>query len=439
MELRPYQRALVEECSALFRAGWSTVCLQSGTGSGKTHTASAVIERVIARGQRCVFLAHLDSLIEDTHERLAAMGVPCGFIQAGRPSDPTAPVQVASIQTLLSRGDRPPAHLLIPDECHRTLAAGYRDLIEAYPGSAILGLTATPQRGDGRPLGKASGGIFEKLVPGPSNRWLTENGFLVPCDVLAPDGYASALAVAPVDAYMKFTPFQRGIFFCANHAHADEVFGELVARGVECALIVADTPREERRRLRAEFAAGRVRAIVGVSVFLEGWDVPSIEVVVLGRAFGVCAAYLQGIGRGLRPSPDTGKTRCTVLDLRGAFALHGLPDEDRVWSLEGRAVRRAETTTAIARCKHCLAVFRPQTRCPRCGAEMRGEPKLPRVLSRAEKLANVSKLPQSERDRRYLDALTRRAFRIGFRKSAALAWARARFVEKFHREPECVG
>jgi superfamily II DNA or RNA helicase len=196
-------------------------------------------------------------------------------------------------------------------------------------------------------------------------------------------------------------------------------------------------PALERARVRAELEDGTVQALVGVAVFLEGWDVPAVEVVILARAFTVHGGYLQAIGRGLRPSPPTGKTRCTVLDLRGAFNLHGLPDEDLVWSLEGKAVRRAEKMTALARCKECLAVFRPAACCPRCGVTTVGAPRIPRVLTRAEKAANVSGLPQSERDRRYFGALVSRAYRIGLPTGRAQAWALAKFRAKWKREPEC--
>lgn len=435
---REYQTDMVDQVIAYFRAGIGAVCMQVGTGAGKTATASFILERLVARKQRGLFIAHLDTLVEDTHARLVAAGVHAGFVQAGRPSDPTAPVQVASLQTLLARGERPPAHLLIPDECHRVLSAGYRGLLEAYPDSAILGLTATPQRGDGKPLGKLSGGVFERLVCGPSNRWLTDRGYLVPVDVISPPRFSErGLVDDPVDSYRRLTPGQRAIFFASNVAHAEALRRKLEEAGVPCALIVGDTPRAERRRLRFALESGELLALVGVAVFLEGWDVPSIETIVLARAFTVCGGWLQAIGRGLRPSPATGKTRLLVHDLRGAFNLHGLPDEDRVWSLEGKAVRRAETMTAIGRCKDCFAVFRPVSRCPRCGAPTRGEPKIPRVLTRAEKAANVSKLPPSERDRRYLEQLTRAAYRLGYQNRAATAWALSQFRKRWNREPEC--
>jgi superfamily II DNA or RNA helicase len=427
--LRPYQRELVDEVRSALRASRS-VLLQSGTGSGKTATAAEILRMVTARGRRSLFLAHLDSLIEDTHARLVAAGINAGFVQAGRPRDPAAPVQVASLATLHIRGERPPADVVIFDEAHRAASASVRGILEAYPGAFLLGLTATPQRGDGRPLGD----VFQKLVCGPSNGWLTEQGFIVPCEVLAPGGYRDGLADDPVKAYVRHTPGRRAIVFAANKAHADGIVDTFTATGISADLVVGETTRDRRRVIRERLRSGELQVLVGVAVFLEGWDCPEVEVVILARPFGTTGAFLQAIGRGLRPAP--GKIRCTVIDLRGAVYLHGLPDEDRVWSLDGKAVRRAETIMALARCTECLAVFRPARSCPRCGASCTTATKTPRVLSHAEKLARFDALPEVERDRRYLARLQKIAeTRMRMSPSRAAQWARSRFERQFRRLP----
>lgn len=430
--LRPYQEELVAQISAAFRRGCASVLLQLGTGGGKTATASRILARAVERGYRCAFFAHLDSLIEDTAERLIAAGVRAGFVQAGRPSDPEAPVQVCSLKTLHVRGVRPPANLVVFDEAHRVMGASAREILDAYPNSALLGLTATPQRGDGKPLGD----VFDELVVGPSNRWLTEQGFLVPCEIFAPGGYREdALAADPVKTYQKHGRGRRAIVFSANKAHARALVADYAAAGYRTDVVLGETSRERRRALRAALVSGELQVLVGVDVFIEGWDVPEIEDVVLARTFGVTGAFLQAIGRGLRPSPATGKTHCRVIDLRGAVYLHGLPDEERVWSLKGKAVRRAERLTALMRCPDCLAIFRPAKTCPRCGASCRAAPKIPRVLSRPEKLERFSALPQVVRDHRYVERLEFIArTRMRMSDKQATDWARRQFAKRFGRE-----
>lgn len=404
MTPRPYQQALIDEVIATFRSGIRTAVLQSGTGSGKTHTAAAIIEYAVSRGHRVLFLAHLDDLIGDTHARLTAAGVSAGFIQAGRPSAPALPVQVASLQTLHSRGERPPADLVILDECHRAMGATVRAILEAYPEAWVLGLTATPQRGDGKPLS-----IFQHLIVGPSNDWLVQQGYLVPCDVLAPAAFNDrALVDCPVEAYRRHTPGQRAIVFASSVSHATRLSEKYTAAGYPSGLIVGDTPRIARESMKLAMAAGELRVLVGVGVFVEGFDLPAIESVVLARPFTVTGSFLQAIGRGRRPSPATGKRLCTVLDLRGAVHLHGMPDDERIWSLTGKAVRAADAMIPLRRCRECLAIFRTARTCPRCGASHTSIDRIPKVLSRAEKLERMNDLSPEERERRQLYGLAMR-------------------------------
>jgi DNA repair protein RadD len=433
LRLRDYQIVMLERVYTALGAHRSVV-MQVPCGSGKTRMAAEMLGREVFRGKSAIFLAHLDTLVDDTHERLVAAGVPAGIVQAGKPSCAEAPVQVCSLQTLHARGARPKADLLIVDECHRAASSTVRGILSAYPNARIIGLTATPERGDGQALGD----VFEVLVEGPSVRWLTERGFLVPSDVIGVDGHdGGGLAMDPVDAYQRFTSGQRAMIFTSSVEHAKDVTTRFARAGVEAECVVGETSSAVRTGVRERVSAGTLRALVGVSVFLEGFDLPAVDAVILARSFTVVGAYLQAIGRGLRPSPSTNKTKCTVVDLVGAWALHGLPDEDRAWSLEGRASRRTETIPALARCPECLAIFRPSSRCPRCEAPARRAARLPRVLNRAERMQHLSTLPQYERDARYLAQLERVAReRIRLPATAAQRWARRAFLKRFSREPE---
>lgn len=433
LALRPYQQDLFDRVRAAFTAH-RTVCMQLPTGGGKTRIMAEILRRCVAHPpQRALFLAHLDALLDDTAARLRADGVPVGIIQGGRAADPTAPVQVASLQTLHRRTERPPADLVILDECHRAVAPSVRAVLEAYPDAVLLGGTATPQRGDARPLGD----VFESLVAGPSMRDLITQGHLVPIDVFAPGKhYEDRLSADPVAAYTEHAPGKRAIVFAANSEHARQLAAAYAAAGYPSAVVLGTTGRQRRHDARAALEAGDIRVLVGCGVFIEGWDCPAVEVVVLARAFGVTGGYLQAIGRGTRPSPVTGKERCTVIDLRGAVHMHGLPDEDRIWSLTGAAVRRTETLPALARCRECLAITRPCRTCPRCGAAMQGAPKVPRVLTRGERLEKWSAVPAAVRDARYVARLVSVATqRMRMTPPSAERWAVARFRKQFGREP----
>ena len=402
MSLRAYQHQLISDVRAAYAAGHRSVLMQLGTGGGKTFTAATLIRLAVENNKRVIFGAHLESLLTDTSARLAAAGVPHGIIQADRPTNPTAPVQVVSLPTLHRRPEcRPPADVLIVDECRRAAAPTVRAILEAYPRARLLGLDATPQRSDNSPLRD----LFEVMVSGPSIRELVEQGHLVPAHVLSPpQPTEGALAMDPVEAYEKYADGAQAIFFCRDVEHAREVAGRLPS----AAVVTGGTPRAERERVRAGIASGELRCLVNVDVYRDGADLPSLECVVVARTMSVCSAWLQAVGRGLRA--HRGKARCLVIDLVGAAILHGLPEDERLWSLDGEPRRVGDALTQLARCGGCFAVFRSgPSACPRCGASTRGA-KVKRRATRIERaeLARLDTRPQDVRDRIALQGIEKR-------------------------------
>jgi DNA repair protein RadD len=434
MSLRPDQLEAKAAIAAAYAQGAGAVLALCPTGWGKTHVAADLLAGATAKGRATAFFTDREEIALDTAARLRAGGLRTGVVMADEPTDEGAAVQVVSIPTAVARGYVPPGLAWgIWDECHHLGSPTWRGLFDETRrrGARALGITATAQRGDGRPLD-----MFDALVAGPSVRWCTERGLLVPADVVAPpDVEERGLVAEPVDAYERWAAGQRAAVFCAGVTHVHHTVATFRARGWAAEGVVADTDRATRRALRERLASGELRVLVGCGVFIEGFDAPALECVILARAFGVCGTFLQAIGRGLRLFP--GKARCTVVDLRGSVHLHGLPDEDRVWSLDGAAVRRAETRAALRRCGECLAIFRPCAACPRCGAPARAAAKLPRVLNRAERLARLAGVPQHVRDAKYLARLEAVAIeRMRKPEREARAWARAQFQRTRGRAPE---
>ena len=186
--LRRYQRDVIDEFNRRIDDGHRRILLVAPTGAGKTIIGAEIIGDT-ARGMSPVLvLAHRREIIGQTSRKLYAAGIAHGIIQAGSPARPLELVQVASIQTLWARAmyrqsmDLPPAHLLVVDEAHHCPAETYRKIITAYPEAVLLGLTATPCRGDGRGLG----GIFDTIVECPQVADLIAQGYLVKTRVYAP-------------------------------------------------------------------------------------------------------------------------------------------------------------------------------------------------------------------------------------------------------------
>ena len=187
-DLRPYQREAIGQFNGEVAAGRRRVLLVAPTASGKTVIAGAIIAEAAAEGRRILFLAHRRELIQQAGRKLYAGGVDHGIIQAGFSRRPGAPVQVASVQTLHARAirsaamDLPPADMVVVDEAHHVRARTYQRLLLAFPEAIVLGLTATPCRGDGRGLGN----VFDALIECPPVAELIAAGYLVPTKVYAP-------------------------------------------------------------------------------------------------------------------------------------------------------------------------------------------------------------------------------------------------------------
>jgi DNA repair protein RadD len=363
------------------------------TGAGKTVVAAEAIRSSVARGNRVLFLVHRQELLAQSVAKLEQAGVTdLRIIQAGSDlGNPRAMVAVASIPTLTRWTDRQPeAQLVIIDECHHVVAKTWRNLADHYASSLVLGLSATPERSDGKSLGD----IFDGIVVGATVRELVDLGHLVPCRVFAPPQSMEAKYVAqsPLTAYTKYTPGERAVIFCMTVEHAQRVADEMNAGGVPCAVVHGEMGKDARRTALADLEAGRIRAVASIGVLTEGWDSPAVAACILARKPQHAGLYLQMVGRVLRPSP--GKTHATLIDLCGSVHDHGPPDLDREYSLDGKGIRRTDDREAIRQCLTCGGVFRAGPECcPLCGVELpRRTIALPTALG--VELVDIGSLPK---------------------------------------------
>jgi len=340
IQLRPYQSEVIAELGRDIADGKRRIIAVAPTGAGKTIVAACVIKDRVASGQRVLVLAHTREIIKQTSLKLSAYGIEHGIIQAGLVADPDQPVQVASVQTLWSRAMRrntmplPPANLLIIDEAHHCPASTYRKIIEEYPNATLLGLTATPCRGDGRGLG----GIFDMIVECPQVAALIEQKYLVKTRVYAPvdpdlkgvetrvgDYVESQLAERMdranlvgdiVTHWHKYGERRRTVCFAVNVAHSIHIRDEFIKSGVRAEHVDGSTPKPDRDAALARLASGETELITNCQVLGEGWDLPEVACCILARPTKKMGLYRQMIGRVLRPAE--GKMNAIVLDHSGA-------------------------------------------------------------------------------------------------------------------------
>lgn len=371
IELRDYQLRFIADLRAAFVGGAQRVVGVAPTGSGKTVVAAHVIASALQLGHRVLFAAGRRELIDQTARTLRTAGVDnLRIIQAQRDEgDRDAPVVVGSIQTLTMPrwlGALPPFELGILDECHHAVAATWAELVSARPAARWLGLTATPERADGSPLGE----LFETLVPGPTVAQLTALGHLVPCRVWAgpPSLKPGELALTPLDAYQRFAAGQRAGVFCRDVAHATAELELFRAAGVPADVVTGTMAGARRDAVLAAWRSGELLVVTSVGVLTEGFDLPELGCAILARRFNHAGQYLQVAGRILRTAP--GKTGATLVDLTGCAHEHGPVEIEREYSLTGKAIRGGNRD-AIGQCRDCGSMFSyGPSRCPHCGAEI---------------------------------------------------------------------
>jgi len=383
--LRPYQIQVVARIEAEVGAGRRRILLAAPTGSGKTVIAGEVIATRVKLGGRVLFLAHRRELIQQVSAKLWDVGIKHGIIQAGFPWRLDERVQVASISTLHARAvrtnkiDLPAADFVVVDEAHHCPARTYRRLLGAYSTAMILGMTATPCRGDGRGLGN----IFETIVECPSVAELISGGYLVPTRVYAPSrpdlrgiriergDYAEKQLAERMDDrklfgdivthWLRLADRRRTVVFATGVAHSVHLRDEFRGAGVWAEHIDGSTPAEERDRILKRLAQGSVDVVCNAMVLSEGWDQPEVSCLVLARPTRHMGLYRQMVGRVLRPA--TGKTDALFLDHAGAIFEHGFVDEPVIWTLAED--RRAENPTQGSRARHQAPAL---TTCPECAA-----------------------------------------------------------------------
>lgn len=372
-ELRPHQVAQREGLRRAFAAGHRRVIVQGPTGSGKGTLIADLGASAAAKGNETVVVSHLGEINRDLRDRLLAAGAPAvRFVMGDETDGPAdAPVIVTSIQTVEARELAfPNAKLILPDEVHRAAAAGYQAFLGRHPQARIAGFTATPARSDGAPLEG-----FTSIVQGPQIRELLALDLLAPVTLVAPAEPARNLCQDPVAVYPAGRP---GVVFGANVGHSAAIARGLCGRGMRAAHVDGESP--DRVEVLERFAGGDLDVLCCYRLLVEGVDLPRAEVCVLASSVTSTVVYLQAIGRVRRPRP--GK-RALLLDLCGVWHLHGGPDEDRTYHLDGQGIRvqRPDGEVKLTQCRGCLAWGTPRTECEECG-HVRPPPAPPKIRAK---------------------------------------------------------
>lgn len=393
--LREYQNTIREEARALMRKHTKSMLIQSPTGSGKTILIAHMLKTAESKGMSAWFIVHRRELIKQSVLAFNDVNVCHGVIANKWYAQPHRLIQIASIQTLIRRYEKHgKPNLIIYDECHHCAAGSWSKLYDSFPDAYHIGLSATPIRLDGTGLKQ----WFSAMINGPSVRWLIDSGFLVDYKLYAPSklnlsnvhtrmgdfitSELSAIVDKPtitgdaIKHYQKHCGGRRAVVFCVSIQHSKHVVAQFNRSGIIAKHVDGETNIEERDRAIDDFTLGRIKILSNVDLFGEGFDLPALEAVILLRPTKSLGLYLQQVGRALRPSP--GKRYAIILDHAGNCERHGLPDDDREWSLEGRknSKKGSENEIKIKTCPKCYGVQAPGKKaCMSCGHIFEGNPR----------------------------------------------------------------
>lgn len=343
-ELRPYQQQARDRIHAEWDAGHTRTLLVLPTGTGKTIVFASVAADQVRAGDRVLILAHRGELLEQAADKLQRS---TGLVSAVEKAESTCldswfRVVVGSVQTLqrTARLERFPHDYfgtIIIDEAHHAITDGYRRILDYFEGARVLGVTATPDRGDMRNLGE----VFDSLAFEYKLTDAIKEGYL--CRILAQTvplqldissvtlsggDYAVADLGTALDPYLEQIAAEMAVR-CKDRKtvvflpliRTSQKFRDLLgAHGFRAAEVNGQS--EDRREVLADFDAGKYNVLCNSMLLTEGWDCPSVDCVVVLRPTKVRSLYSQMVGRGTRLAE--GKTDLLLLDFLWMTDKHEL-------------------------------------------------------------------------------------------------------------------
>ena len=405
--LRDYQVRGVAMAGQAWLDGVKRILLQLPTGGGKTICAARFLSGAVAKGKRGIFLAHRREIVSQTFAKLYQDGVPLSDLGClmgdgvithpvtGKPfkaTNPNAKIIVASVPTWTARPSKPPADVVFIDEAHHCGAKTWRAVIDHYvaAGAVVIGLTATPIRGDGKGLDD----LFDRLICVEKMSSLVSAGHLCQAKVFVGkriDGLddvkiqhgdyeigklqevmrEEGLVADIVEQWQKHSEGRTTVAFASGVEHSLDIVRRFVEAGVTAEHIDGETPSDVRDAILARMASGATQVVSNAMVLTEGWDLPRAKLCILARPTKSLGLYLQMVGRVLRPWNGVVPK---ILDHSATAAVFGPPHIDREWSLEGKTKKKKKAgpvsggEPTVPTCEECgCLLYGAPALCPECG------------------------------------------------------------------------
>ena len=347
-------------------------------GAGKTILFAFMAQSSQQLGNTVWFLVHRRELLDQTIKTFENFSIPLTSIHIG---------MVATYANHLD--DYPAPDFIIFDEAHFSAANTWQKIIDKFPTAKMCGLTATPCRLDGKPLG----GIYDSMVTGITARELITAGYLADYRYFAPTvtdlsgltkrgaDYSAESATELLSTkavfgdvikhYREHADGLQTICYCASIKHSEAMAAEFQANGINAVHFDGNTPTEKRKDIIQRFRDGDIKILCNVDLISVGFDVADCHCCILLRPTMSTALFIQQSMRALRP--QDGKT-AIILDHVNNFERHGLPDDEREWSLDAPVKSKPQYgedgKLLVRQCTNCFFTYKSgPAECPVCGCK----------------------------------------------------------------------
>lgn len=464
IQLRDYQEENLAEIRSCIKRGYRRVVYRAPTGAGKSAIATFIADGTALSGKSLFFIVHRRNLLKQISDMFDYNGVLHGLIAPNYP-ETSNPIQVCSIGTILSRLKKGRVYkpdVIIVDEFHHAASKTFKHVIASITDhkTITIGLTATPERPDGKGLSD----VADVIVHAPETRELIDDGYL--CDFVHyfPEQIVDVSSVPKamgdyqkkqlrdiidnpaivgdlVKTYRKYAAGKSAVYFALDINHSKNIADEFNKAGIPASHIDGTDHSSADEAIR-KFKAREIQVIVNCSLVGEGSDFPFAEVCGMAVPTMSLVNYLQWVGRVLRIDPERPDKVAVIIDHVGNYHRHKKIDMVREWSLQGKKKRKGaerDYVPPVRQCPvaGCWTVHTPRPTCPSCGHVYEVIDRTPeQIEGELVAVARQEAAEKYDKKRQEWDCRSLEDFeRLAVQRNYKLGWASHRWsVSKYNPE-----
>lgn len=381
-KLFQYQQDLVNRARTELAKGHKGVMIVSPPGSGKSIVIAEIARLATKNGKQILFTVNRKELVNQITNSFVKQDVDLSLCTI---------MTVGKVANRLEKIPKP--DLIIIDEAHHSLAKTYKKIFNHFKNAHILGFTATPVRLSG----KGFKDIYDDLVLGPKISWLIENHYLAPYTYYSvnlidqtklkksstgdythksiENAGKNIVYGDVIQSYHKFANNTKAIIYSYSVHSCQQIAKEFNKNNIPAKEVDGKTKKEDRDKAMQDFRDGKIKILVNAELYGEGVDVPDCETVIMLRPTQSLSLFIQQSMRCMRYQPDK---QAIIIDQVANYTRFGLPDMDRVWTLEDRAKHPqregGSDGITIKTCPNCFGVIMASYhKCPLCGYRFEAE------------------------------------------------------------------